>query len=95
MTTAYGRDEHGHTDEFHEDSPTFRYRYGYQVADAEPRLVGTSAERRDAIRSAKQAADKVRTELRSLGAPSIVSVWIQQRKRTVEVQFSEPEAVAP
>lgn len=95
MTTAYGHDEHGHTDEFHEDSPTFRYRYGYQVADAEPRLVGTLNDRADAVRAAKRAAETVRFDLRSLGAPSVVSVWVQQRKRTVTVEFSKPEVIAP
>lgn len=95
MTTAYGLDARGHTDEYREAPVAISYRYGYQVADAKPRFIGKSSDRGEAVREAKKAAEKVRAELRILGAPSIVTVWIQQRKRTVAIEFSEPETVAP
>jgi hypothetical protein len=91
---AYGADEHGISGDYREDPVSINFRYGYQVGDGKPRLVGNgTSDRAHAVREAKLAAEKVRGELRSLGAPDGVNAWIQKRKRTVTIEFSEPEVV--
>lgn len=89
--TPYGLNVNGASNDCDEEPFSFSNRYGYQVGDAEPRWCATSHDRGDAIRNAKREAGKVREELRKLGAPSIVDAWIQLRKRTVTIEFGEPE----
>lgn len=93
---AYGYDKDGEMDSggYWRHSDTLRFRYGYQVGDARPRLVSEESDSDKAVQEAKSAASAVLAQLNELGAPADVSWWVQKGLTTTRTEWSEPQITA-
>ncbi|OMB79243.1 hypothetical protein A5743_14150 [Mycolicibacterium conceptionense] len=94
MAAEYGIHENGDRGYLVPRGSEAHYRYGYEVAGAQPRYLGINAEYKKAVEKAKTAAAEVREELAKLGAPTDVSWWAQKVTCTTIVDGDEPKLEA-
>lgn len=86
---VYGVDEFGDSAAMCRSSHERYYRWGYEVAGAKPRVMGSVRTREQAQGLAEGKALLVKATLREVGAPDAVSWWIQEELLTKTVKHCE------
>lgn len=87
---VYGVDEYGDHDQLCRSGVERYFRWGYQVSGARPRYVGSVHNREQATALAKGKAEVVNQTLHQVGAPDVVSWWVQEETLTRTVNHGEP-----
>ncbi|QQG96186.1 hypothetical protein HBE99_04385 [Mycobacteroides chelonae] len=90
MSDAFGVDEFGHRRDPVPPAKSVRYRYGYRIGNARPRLLGTHPKIEEATREAEVAAKAAIGELLKMGAPTEVHIWTQAVTTNSSKDYAEP-----